>query len=90
MGLIYVAHAVGTDQVKIGYAETDAERRVAAWNAGRPEPCVIVKKMRGSRRDEQRLHSELADYRIDLGGGTEWYRLTPELSERLRLDGATA
>lgn len=84
-GSIYVVHARGTNQIKIGFTRGNVEARVRCWSTGRPEKCEVVDVRPGSLEQEKKMHSSFAPFRAGNGGGREWYVLNEDLLQRLGL-----
>lgn len=69
MNLIYfMRRADGVGPIKIGCSRTP-ERRLRAMQIWSPEPLEILASVPGDFSDEQRLHRDLADYRLH----HEWF-----------------
>lgn len=66
--------------VKIGYA-TDVAERILALQTANPFKLTLLAMVpvRG-QRGERLLHKRFRKYRVR-GGGTEWFRLVPEIVE---------
>jgi hypothetical protein len=73
---IYFASAVGTDRVKIGFAEDDVVRRVASLATGCPFPLRIVRLIAdGTEPQERWLHRHFKSCRVHL----EWFVFCDEM-----------
>ncbi|MFC6964939.1 GIY-YIG nuclease family protein [Halocatena marina] len=69
---------------KIGYA-TDPDARLSSAQSGNPQPLRLVGVIETDHalRLEEKLHRLLSDYRCEMGGGTEWFDLPPDIYEVL-------
>lgn len=78
--MIYFIQDGSNFSIKIGYAKTDAEARMATLQTGNSAELVLLATMDGDRSQEAGLHRLFAEYRV----AGEWFRPCPDL---LRLIG---
>ena len=71
--MIYFIRAEGTNEVKVGYSKSSALTRLKRLQTGCSKKLVLEAVAHGDRREEQRLHRELADERLQ----GEWFTLSP-------------
>lgn len=70
-GCIYFVQVGDDGPIKIGYS-TNPARRLAALQASHPEVLHLIGLTQGSQLEEDRLHEQLAQWRIR----GEWYAAT--------------
>lgn len=86
--MIYLLHAQGTHYYKIGFTDTDVERRKASLQTGCPFRLVIASSIPGDKRMEIQIHQRWAKYKSD--AMNEWYIFPPQIIESvLETDFAT-
>lgn len=73
--MIYFAHAVGTDLVKIGFTAGDPTKRLKELQTGCPQRLELLAAIDGTEADEGRWHK---DFERDRAHG-EWFKLTPRM-----------
>jgi len=61
--------------VKIGYSDESPERRIKQLQTGNPRPLVLLGHIRGTLKDEAKLHQQFIHHNIL----QEWFRPTPAL-----------
>lgn len=66
-------------QVKIGYTQFNAIKRLSALQSSHPEKLMLLGCIEGERLDEQALHKKFASSRL-LG---EWFTYTADIAEYL-------
>lgn len=74
--MIYFAHAVGTDLVKIGFTAGDPAKRLKELQTGCPQRLELLAAIDGTEADEERWHK---DFERDRAHG-EWFKLTPRMT----------
>jgi hypothetical protein len=79
---VYILREEGTPYVKIGKAN-GAWRRLGALRAGNPRRLrlVAVIPAEDPHKLECRLHDRFDEYRANLGGSREWFRLEGDLAD---------
>ena len=81
--MIYVLKEEGSNYYKIGEAKKVMQRR-SNLKAGNPRRLILIDSFSTYVRDKV-FKTILSDYYIDLGGGTEWYEISPkEINKVLR------
>lgn len=80
IGFVYTIHAVGANQVKIGYS-ADPDQRLSRLQTGSATELELVATWKATDQDERELHRILAEFRTQ----GEWFRLSPQ-EARQRLD----
>lgn len=80
---VYFIEAVGTNRVKIGYAENPDER-VLELQTGSPYPLRLLFSVPGDRAVESEYHTRYSHSRID---NSEWFYFDSKL--RQLIDAAT-
>lgn len=74
--MIYFAHAVGTDLVKIGFTAGEPAKRLKELQTGCPQRLELLAAIEGTEADEGRWHR---DFATDRSKG-EWFRLSAQLA----------
>lgn len=77
-GVYVIRRSERPEEVKIGVALRVVER-LKAHQAMAPRPIQLIAVTPGGRNEETRLHRKFKRYRINGGGGSEWYRLEGHL-----------
>lgn len=73
--MIYFAHAIGTDLVKIGFTAGEPAKRLKELQTGCPQRLELLAAIEGTEADEGRWHK---DFERDRTHG-EWFKLTPRM-----------
>jgi len=81
-GYVYIVHATGTNQIKIGFS-TDPSNRLIKLQTGSPYKLALIGLMLGSARTEKALHVLFKQYRQT----GEWFALPDCLIRRIEEGG---
>jgi hypothetical protein len=73
IGNIYFIQA--GDSIKIGYTKKDVKYRLQKLQTGNPNSIKLLKKIKGTLKDEKRFHDMFSKYRVK----NEWYRAEESL-----------
>lgn len=68
---IYAIHAEGTNRYKIGFTGQTPEHRIKVMQTGSPFKLVVLAFRPGTIKDEQKVHTALAKFRVQ----GEWFEL---------------
>lgn len=74
--MIYFAHAVGTDLVKIGFTAGEPAKRLKELQTGCAQRLELLAAVEGTVADEAECHRKFAHLRQQ----GEWFRFAPELA----------
>jgi len=78
-GLVYFILDRASDAIKIGYTTGDVMQRLRALQTGNPQGLEVLGCLSNqSMATEAAIHALFKHLNIS-GGGTEWFRATPEL-----------
>lgn len=83
--MIYFIEAKGAGAVKIGYVNAHLAKRLAQLQCGCPHELVVIGKIEGTRRMEQKLHLEMVGHTVR----GEWFEAdaAKAVLARIRLVG---
>jgi len=72
---IYLIRVEDTDYYKVGHPQ-NPHSRISDLQTGNPRKLIYLCSVQENEStDEKKVHQHLADYRVELGGGTEWFKI---------------
>lgn len=85
MGLVYVLRSGEQDLFKVGRTQGTVAERIAQLSTGNPHPLTEFASIETDRhaKCETFLHNRLRSRKVRLGGGNEFYAITPAQLDEL-------
>ncbi|XP_038639449.1 uncharacterized protein LOC119956361 [Scyliorhinus canicula] len=72
---VYLLREEGSDYYKIGHFK-DYEIRISDLQTGNPRKLIcLCSTIMNDKGDEKKVREALEQYKVDLGGGTEWFEI---------------
>lgn len=73
--MVYLIADRGNELCKIGFTNTEVEKRMSSLKTGNPFELEVLAVIEGERELEKELHTKFKDYKVK----GEWFKLTDEI-----------